>query len=377
MKKWTALMLALCLALAVVPALGEDASGNWYMTLADITMGRFELNADGTAVIVLPGQDEMSGTWAADGDTVTITVDGAPLDFAFDGTSLKSDKLPIALGREQGRLSMENLTKMMNGETDALPEGMTKEEMMGIAANFMAEYAKFVETADSIIAADTPAADPAAPAAAPADPQASVTVLREDFRVIESYSGFNAVYLAKVQNNTDAPLFLTDGSLQVKDADGNLLDSADYLGASGSRYLEPGEVSFVSMECDLKENVPVTYEASIVAETESYQDTDTVLKAENPEYRKASGEYDSDYLAVTVTNETDQPLSRIKAVLVMEDAEGSLICLNTESLYDYELGAGSAITFVSSVSGKLMDYCKANNVEPAAVEAFAWVENRD
>ena len=39
MKKLTALLLALCMLLAVVPALGEDFSGTWYMVLEDVTVG--------------------------------------------------------------------------------------------------------------------------------------------------------------------------------------------------------------------------------------------------------------------------------------------------------------------------------------------------
>lgn len=39
MKKWIALLMTLCLLAAAVPALGEDFSGNWYLTLADVNFG--------------------------------------------------------------------------------------------------------------------------------------------------------------------------------------------------------------------------------------------------------------------------------------------------------------------------------------------------
>ena len=128
MKKLTAILLALCLLLAAVPALGEDFSGTWYMVLADVTAGHFELNADGTATAEMPGQEEtFTGSWTADDASVTITIDGSPLTFAWDGEKLFSDKLPIPVVREAGRVPMDLIQKYMGGEEYELPEGMDEE----------------------------------------------------------------------------------------------------------------------------------------------------------------------------------------------------------------------------------------------------------
>ena len=89
MKKITALLLVLCMLLAAVPAMGEGPSGNWYMTLADVSLGYILLNEDGTANLNIASQTEITGTWTMDGDSVTITAEGEPLTFAYDGTSLK------------------------------------------------------------------------------------------------------------------------------------------------------------------------------------------------------------------------------------------------------------------------------------------------
>ena len=373
MKKLTAMLLALCMLLAVLPALADSAAGNWYMTLADVTAGYIQLAEDGTATVSIASQEASVGTWTEGDGVVTITINGAGLDFAYDGTTLVNDMFPLPLSREEGKLSMDLISKMMSGEEYTLPDGMTEEDMTAIAINFLAEYTKIMESASGSESTGT-AGGTEEPAAAAEKPE--LTILKEDFRVIESYSRFDDTYIAKVQNNTDAPLFLTGGSLKVMDESGNVVAEETYLGTSGSKYLEPGEISFVSMRGDLDENIPVTWEAHIEAEKESYRDTDIIVKAENAEFRKKEGEYGDDYMAVTVTNETDQPLARIEAVLVLEDAEGGLLALNTESLYYNELGAGSTITLVSPVSSKVMEYCQANGIEPAAVEAFAWVENR-
>ena len=77
MKKVLALMLVLCLVLASIPALAEtDFSGTWYLIMADITCGTFELNADGTCVgtTAAAGEEKkLEGTWSAEENTVTVT----------------------------------------------------------------------------------------------------------------------------------------------------------------------------------------------------------------------------------------------------------------------------------------------------------------
>ena len=113
MKKITALLLVLCMLLAAVPALGEGPSGNWYMTLADVSLGYILLNEDGTANLNIASQTEITGTWTVDGDSVTITAEGEPLTFAYDGTSLKSDAFPLSLSREDGRLSMDMIANAL------------------------------------------------------------------------------------------------------------------------------------------------------------------------------------------------------------------------------------------------------------------------
>ena len=82
MKKITALLLALCMLLAVVPVLAEESpAGNWYMTLADVTLGYILLNEDGTAVMNIVSEEDITGTWTADGTVVTITAAGQPRSF--------------------------------------------------------------------------------------------------------------------------------------------------------------------------------------------------------------------------------------------------------------------------------------------------------
>ena len=376
MKKIIALLLALCMLLTTIPALGEGPSGNWYMTLTDVSLGYILLNEDGTANLNIASQTEITGTWIMDGDSVTITAEGEPLTFVYDGTSLKSDVFPLSLGREEGRLPMNVIVSMMSGEEFELPEGMTEDDVRTIGMNFIAEYSRIMEAASASADSGEPAAEPTAePTAEPAaEENAAVTILKGTFKVIESYSGFRGVYIAKVQNNTSVPLFITSGSLKVTDASENLVGEATYLSTCGSKYLEPGEISFVSMQTDLEENGDYTYEAMIESSPEAYRSTDIAVKLENPVYRKAEG-YEGDTIRVTVINDSDNPLPNIKVVYVLEDADGNLLQLSTEALYRHELGANSTITMVTSVDSKVLEFCTANGIEPTTVEAYGWVEN--
>ena len=65
MKKLAALVLALVLALAAIPALGEgtDVSGTWYMTMAGVTVGSVELQEDSTLKYTVI-DETYEGTWA-------------------------------------------------------------------------------------------------------------------------------------------------------------------------------------------------------------------------------------------------------------------------------------------------------------------------
>ncbi|MBR5960098.1 MAG: hypothetical protein IKZ98_03825 [Clostridia bacterium] len=370
MKKITALLLALCMLLAVVPVLGEEGpAGNWYMTLADVTLGYILLNEDGTAIVNIASQEDITGSWSADGDTVTITAQNQPLDFVYDGSSLASDAFPLSLTREEGRLPMDVISKMMSGGEYELPEGMTELEMTTIAMNFVAEYTKIMESTSTSTAATSTGTAPSG--------SAEATVVKENFKIVKSYSGYTGLYIAKLQNETDTPLFVTDGSMQLTDANGKTVGEAKYLYPCGSKYLEPGETTFVAMQADLDENIEVNVAKHVDTKFDSYYNTDFAVSVENPTYVKGTSEYDSDVMRVTVVNNSDEPLAGIEAVLVLEDADGNLLCISTESLYRYELGPNSSITLVSSVDNKIRDYCAQNGIEPTTVEAFAWVENKD
>ena len=85
MKKLISLILILCMACMLIPAMAEEAAGEWYLTSMSYggqtldaaafgMSGTLTLKEDGTYTAVMTGSDESTGTWKAEGDKVQIIV---------------------------------------------------------------------------------------------------------------------------------------------------------------------------------------------------------------------------------------------------------------------------------------------------------------
>ena len=393
MKKFLALTLVLCMALAAIPALAEtDFTGTWYLVTMGQTAGTFELNADGTCAATLYANTEeqkMEGTWSADGDVVTITVQEQALPMTFDGTDLilgeaaltafGGSSIPegmdismfsslIKFSREPGKITMAELNAYNNDGT--IPEGKTKEDMDAAVA----EMQVMIMSLLSGMGVDLSGA------AGQDTPEAALplTVVEENFYVRKSWGdNLEGCYIAKVANENDAPLSISDALLILKDADGNEVGRTEYLGTSGSRYLEPGEASFVSIRADVAEGSTVaTYEASFGTSANSYG-KDTQIEASNAELRVKEGYWTTYYVAAIITNVSDAPLSQASVVIALKDSEGKLLDLATSGLYQNELAAGSTITLIDSIDSSTVDYCTENGIQLGTVEALGWVESNE
>ena len=112
-------------------------SGTWYLVLAGVTCGTFELNADRTCACTaaVSGEEKkLSGTWAAEEEAVILTVEGQSQLLLFNGKDLviyaDTDTADLAsilkLSREPG-VTADELNAYMSDGT--IPEGKTKEDM--------------------------------------------------------------------------------------------------------------------------------------------------------------------------------------------------------------------------------------------------------
>lgn len=385
MKKWIAMLLMVCLLAAAVPALGEeDYTGNWYMTVADVSLASMTLNADGSVEFNMAEQGTMNGTWTTGEGKITVTIDGDGLDFTYeDGKLTAAGFFPVPFVREEGKINSELIGKMMSGEAYDIPEGMTEEEMMEIAMNFVAEYQAILaeqagdDTTETTTetTVETPVADAGEPVTE--DAPLVVSILNENFLVYQVYGGLKGYYYAKIQNNTETPYFVNGGTFVLTDADGNAVgEELKYPNSRGSRYLEPGEISFISFRVDIPEDLEnPNYYVVIKAEKDTYSSKDYAVTVSSTEI--GTDRYGNPAMKAAITNTTDEFLPGINVIIAMEDAEGKVIWMREESLYNYELGPNSTIKLTGSIDSDALEYFTSAGIVPTTVEAYAYVEIND
>ena len=393
MKKMLALLLALCMALGMTTSLAEaDASGTWYLVMTGLTVATFELNGDGTCALTvdLEGTEQkMEGSWTQEGDKVTIVANGQTMPLVLDGGNLVFSAEDVAalgldqsgaigagmdlsvltaliqISREPGLLTQSEFSAYQQNGT--LPEGKTKEDMDAIQAQMMTSLMTLMGSAGALMEGQDPSQEQPAP---------ELTVLEDNFYVRAGYETQECVYFAKVQNNSDVTVILSNGTMSLLDESGIEIGRSEYMGSTGSRYLEPGEISFVSLmaevpDASLVKNHEVHLETANVS---PYETKDVALEGSGAELRvEDSYGFTSYYAAVTVTNTTDQPMTGISAAIAVRNSEGKLIDIVTPGLYGNELAAGSTIILVDSMDSRAADYCAENGVTPGEVEALVWV----
>ena len=105
MKKLISLILIMCMACMLVPAMADSPVGTWYLaelvtngvSVNPAEMGMtwsMVLNEDGTAdnAMEYMGQvQEASGTWTQEGDSVTITIQDSPATFQLADGKLTAE----------------------------------------------------------------------------------------------------------------------------------------------------------------------------------------------------------------------------------------------------------------------------------------------
>ncbi len=201
-----------------------------------------------------------------------------------------------------------------------------------------------------------------------------LTVLNKNYYEYQGYSSMRALYLAKVQNNTDTGFYIVNGSFILKDAGGGELASQKYMQKIGSRYLAPGEITFLSMQADIPEGAEVSdYSVEIIPEEKNYTGEDREIEVNAVEY------IDDQYhpsIRVTVTNNHDEPLAYITIVYAVEDADGNIYAVDTSTLASKILGAHSTITFVEPLSNDVKTYTQEHGITLTQVEAYAFAENK-
>ena len=172
---------------------------------------------------------------------------------------------------------------------------------------------------------------------------------------------------------TGYPRPTTTGVLEIYDEAGDVITSSDYLSAY-AEYLEPGEYTYVKMYSEITSGKAADYAMTLTGKSDNSKHTVRLPIETDLQLGVKDGWWTYDYMYATVTNDTDKPLYGIRVVLALLDAEGNILNIDDESMYDDKaLTPGSSMIVRKSISSTFMDYYKANGIVPASVDAIAYV----
>lgn len=198
-------------------------------------------------------------------------------------------------------------------------------------------------------------------------------VTQENYYTISSYSTYGYAY-AKVENVGDKPIKVNTGLLEIYNADGEPLASTDYL-RTFLTYLEPGQYTYVSAYSDIKDEDAAQvddYMLTVAGKSDARKmiqlpcETKLAMNVEE-------GYWTHNYMYVNYTNNTDQPIWGVEAVMALLDAEGNILYMDNDNLYDSRaLMPGSSMMIRIDINSSFIEYYEANGLTPASVDAIVY-----
>lgn len=200
-------------------------------------------------------------------------------------------------------------------------------------------------------------------------------IVQDNFYVVHSYKDYGYCY-AKVTNKGDKPIKVNAGLLEVYDENGDAITSKDYITA-WAEYLQPGEYTYArsSVEIEgIQDGVKVDdYSFTLSGKSDNTTktlrlpcETEMVL---NDQYAFMT----RDWMYVTFTNNTDQPLANITVVAALLDADGNILYVDEDCLYGNRfLLPGSGMTIRIEVSSAFRKYYNEHNMVPTQVDAIVY-----
>ena len=184
------------------------------------------------------------------------------------------------------------------------------------------------------------------------------------------------VYLfAKITNVGDRDIMINSGVFEVYDAEGQPITSEDYLEAYVDS-LKPGEYTYVSMDSDLDDDAPALADYSLSVTGKSSASVETLRLPCTVELRlnETLSWYPSDYMYVTITNNTEQDVYDISIVAALLDQDGNILFLDDESLYsNCALTAGSSVVFRMEIRDSFKTLYETLDPSTLSVDAIAYV----
>lgn len=201
-----------------------------------------------------------------------------------------------------------------------------------------------------------------------------LSVEQENFHVISNYGLYGYAY-AKVANVGDKPIVVNTALLEVFNADGDALTSTDYF-STYAKYLQPDEYTYVRISDEI-EDVEAGDVDDYMLTITGKANTDYITRRfpciTSYEPNVKEGYSTSNYMYATFTNDTNETVYGISAIMVLLDADGNILYMEDDGLYSERgLTPGSSITLRKDVSSSFIEYFENNGLSPATVDAIIY-----
>ncbi len=211
-------------------------------------------------------------------------------------------------------------------------------------------------------------------ACAPAFAAGKLTVNQERMIALDSYGSVDVEVYAEVENTGDKPVEFSAGLVELFDADGNTIDSTDYVYCYPA-VLAPGEKGYIYVSM-YPENAATAAEVAdyVLTVTGKGSSGETKLLKAMGTYEPGvqDGYWTYNYMTAEITNETDAPTYDFYCVYALKDAEGQLLYTNYSSTYSIGIPAGGTVLMRVTLPDDTLAYFDANGLVPASADAIAY-----
>ena len=197
---------------------------------------------------------------------------------------------------------------------------------------------------------------------------------QENFHFVTSYWNYGYAF-AKVENVGDKAIDVNAGVLELYDEAGDVLNSTDWI-SDYAKTLQPGEYTYVQMYCEVEEEgaVATDYMLTVTGKSDNEASTLRLPCETDLELGVTDGWWEYNYMYAVVTNNTDKPVYDISVVMALLDAEGNIIYMADDFMYNERaLMPGSSMIIRKDIESGFMEYFEANSITPASVDAIAYV----
>lgn len=181
----------------------------------------------------------------------------------------------------------------------------------------------------------------------------------------------SGIFVAKVENTGDEPIYYDNGKIVIFSADDDILVSKSYIYSSPSNiFLKPGEYTYCYdflWDSTLKNAKIGDIKFSVTSDTSGYkyEQIPSTAVLELPGNKL----FTYNYVNVTFTNTTDEILYGAYVVAAITDNDNNIVYVDRQNYESIGIHPGSTVTVKLYIDGDYINYYEINGIILANVES--------